>query len=64
MLTRQHFEIIAREIKVGDNDRISMCPAREYGYRQAVRCVADALRQINPRFDANKFVAACTPEDT
>ena len=62
MLTRKHFEIIAREIKAGDSRERD--EPEQYGYRQAVRHVADALRQINPRFDADRFVAACTPEDT
>jgi hypothetical protein len=60
MLTRKHFEIIAREIKEGEA-RMTLVDQR--GYRQAVKSVTYALRQINPRFDADKFVAACTPED-
>lgn len=61
MLTRQHFEIIAREIKTGD---VRLLPSEQHGYRRAVKAMSTALRQINPRFDADRFVAACTPEDT
>lgn len=59
MLTRQHFEIIAKELRQGqprpdsrEND------LRLDGYVCAVQAVARALRQINPRFDTARFMDA------
>ena len=59
MLTRQHFEIIARELrdaKPPANSREN--DLRQDGYVVAVQAVARALHQINPRFDTDRFVRA------
>ena len=59
MLTRQHFEIIARELRQG-RPRLDSSDnyLRLEGYDDAVHAVAQALRQINPRFDTARFLDA------
>ena len=59
MLTRQHFEIIAKELRQ-NQPRLDSCDndLRLDGYNIAVQAVAKALRQINPRFDTARFVGA------
>jgi hypothetical protein len=66
MLTKQHFEIIAAEIKAGQARVITptSTPDEYHGYTQAVHAVARALIRINPRFNEYRFVEACTPGDT
>ena len=49
-MTRKHFIVIARELS----------EARKYigeseDFREAVRAVTNALLEINPRFDAERF---------
>ena len=56
-LTRQHFELIAaelRELDPGDADL-----GRSQTHKAYTGQVARALQKINPRFDADRFHDAC-----
>ena len=56
-MTRKDYELIAAALRkshpAGD-------PAAHAVWRRSVIDIADALAAENPRFDANRFVDACT----
>jgi hypothetical protein len=56
-LTRKDFETIARNLRDGQPRSAEL----QWGYEQAVDAVAQALQEINPRFDRGRFLAACEP---
>ena len=73
-LTRQHFELIARElrtevealreeqdeyIKQGRADYAERHRLRENGVFLAASRMAYAFKDINPNFDRDRFLAAC-----
>lgn len=56
-LARQHFELIAAELR-----RMQpVNPGSKLGYHLACTAMANALAQINPRFDRGRFMAAVAP---
>lgn len=61
-MSRKHFESVAAEIKKTYNFITPDCPesaAKRFGVLYAAIAVADALQAANPRFDRNRFLAAC-----
>lgn len=55
-LTRQHFECIAGHLLRRQPTNAST----KLGYHLAITAVANALVEINPRFDRLRFMAAAT----
>ena len=54
-MTRKHFQAIAEIIKNADS-------LDEQGRAEMVREFASLCRSVNPRFDRERFAAACQPE--
>ena len=54
-LTRKHFECIAAHLR----ERQPADPTARQEYHAAMRAVAAALQEINPRFDRARFIYAC-----
>ena len=63
-MTRKHFQLLADELA---SSRPPMTPngdkdaGRIYQWHRCCIAVADACREANPRFDRNRFFAACSP---
>lgn len=57
-LTRKHFQCIADHLR----ERQPTNPGAKLGYHLAITAVASALEEINPRFDRQRFVIACTSQ--
>lgn len=55
-MTRKHIEAIARSFRAG-MPRHNFDAVR--GYKWAIRDVAEALKTVNPRFDAVRFLKDC-----
>lgn len=56
-MTRKDFELIAAALK--NSKPLPELPANQHGWRNAVHAVANALADENPRFDHERFLAAC-----
>lgn len=61
MFTRKHFKAIAKIIK--ESDTLVIKSAGRIGPRGNLEeKLADYFKQNNPRFDRDKFIAACSLE--
>lgn len=64
MMTRKHFEIIARVLhSVKPNFHDAQTQGESSMWDSIVREFCNVLQTINPRFDADKFIAACGIKD-
>ena len=54
-LTKKHFECIAANLR----ERQPTQQGAKLGYHLAITAVANALVEINPRFDRQCFIEAC-----
>lgn len=62
MMTRKDFEAIAEELRVCRPGEFTHDELYHAGYMYAVAAVGDALAEINPRFDRDRFMRAVLKE--
>lgn len=62
MMTRKDFEIVAGELRACRPVEFTHDDRYNAGYMSAVAAVGDALAEINPRFDRDRFTQAVLKE--
>jgi hypothetical protein len=55
-MTRKDFQLIADVLKASSTTPMNRCVVKDI-----VLTFASELKKVNPRFDAKRFVEACTP---
>tara|TARA_Y100000310_G_C20388775_1_gene671747 strand:- start:394 stop:648 length:255 start_codon:yes stop_codon:yes gene_type:complete len=57
-MTRKDFQLIANVLKASSTSPMNRCVIKELAVT-----FASELTKVNPRFNAQRFVNACTPEN-
>ena len=67
-MTRKHFQLIADAMRysapsIEFNNSLSIDSSKAIQFKLCVLNLASQLKETNPRFDFDRFVDACVPQD-
>lgn len=61
MMTKKHYEIIAKAIRNGRDQIIIKDKDLENGINEIIKQLTKEFKEDNARFNENKFIEACKP---